>query len=43
MHGDIPPLWQYTFMMWCSVKAQGQQLQYYLYFSVTLLGYKIKN
>jgi hypothetical protein len=25
MHGAIPPLTQYAFMAWCSVKAQGQQ------------------
>jgi hypothetical protein len=24
MRGDIPPLPQYVFMAWCSVKAQGQ-------------------
>jgi hypothetical protein len=24
MSGDIPPLPQYAFMAWCSVKAQGQ-------------------
>jgi len=24
MRGDIPPLPQYAFMAWCSVKAQGQ-------------------
>jgi len=24
MSGAIPPLPQYAFMMWCSVKAQGQ-------------------
>jgi len=24
MHGAIPPLPQYAFMAWCSVKAQGQ-------------------
>jgi hypothetical protein len=30
MSGAIPPLPQYTFMAWCSVKAQGQ-LYLYLY------------
>jgi hypothetical protein len=30
MSGAIPPLPQYAFMAWCSVKAQGQL---YLYFS----------
>jgi hypothetical protein len=24
MRGAIPPILQYTFMAWCSVKAQGQ-------------------
>jgi hypothetical protein len=24
MHGAVPPLLQYVFMAWCSVKAQGQ-------------------
>jgi hypothetical protein len=28
MSGAIPPLPQYTFMAWCSVKAQGLQLYY---------------
>jgi hypothetical protein len=26
MNGAIPPLPQYSFMAWCSVKAQGQLL-----------------
>jgi hypothetical protein len=30
MSGAIPPLLQYAFMAWCSVKAQGQ-LYLYLY------------
>jgi hypothetical protein len=30
MPGAIPPLPQYNFMAWCSVKAQGQ-LYLYLY------------
>jgi hypothetical protein len=30
MSGAIPPLPQYAFMVWCSVKAQGQL---YLYFT----------
>jgi hypothetical protein len=30
MRGDIPSLPQYTFMAWCSVKAQGK-LYLYLY------------
>jgi hypothetical protein len=30
MHGAIPPLPQYAFMAWCSVKAQGQ-LYFYRY------------
>jgi hypothetical protein len=29
MSGAIPPLSQYAFMAWCSVKAQGQ-LYFYL-------------
>jgi hypothetical protein len=32
MSGAIPPLPQYAFMAWCSVKAQGQL---YLYFYST--------
>jgi hypothetical protein len=32
MSGAIPPLPQYAFMAWCSVKAQGQL---YLYFILT--------
>jgi hypothetical protein len=35
MSGAIPPLLQYVFMAWCSVKAQGQ-LYLYLYLSMTL-------
>jgi hypothetical protein len=31
MSGTIPPLPQYAFMAWCSVKAQGQL---YLYLSL---------
>jgi hypothetical protein len=30
MHGDIPPLFQYSFMAWYSVKAQGQLYTYIL-------------
>jgi hypothetical protein len=30
MSGAIPPLPQYTFMVWCSVKAQGQLYLYLL-------------
>jgi hypothetical protein len=30
MRGTIPPILQYAFIAWCSVKAQGQ-----LYFSFT--------
>jgi len=30
MSGAIPPLPQYAFMSWCSVKVQGQ-LTFYLY------------
>jgi hypothetical protein len=36
MSGAIPPLPQYAFMAWCSVKAQGQLYLYlylYLYFT----------
>jgi hypothetical protein len=33
MSGVIPPLPQYAFMAWCSVKAQGQ-LYLYLYMNV---------
>jgi hypothetical protein len=29
MHGTIPPLLQYAFMAWCSVKAQEQLLPYH--------------
>jgi len=28
MHGTIPPLLQYGFMLWCSVKAEGQLYLY---------------
>jgi hypothetical protein len=46
MHGAIPPLPQYAFMVWCSVKTQGQlyiyiqMLVYYceLHFEVANLG-----
>jgi hypothetical protein len=31
MSGAIPPLPQYAFMAWCSVKAQGQLYLYLLY------------
>jgi hypothetical protein len=31
MSGDIPPLPNYTFMTWCSVKVQGQLYLFYLY------------
>jgi hypothetical protein len=32
MSGAIPPIHQYAFMAWCSVKAQGQIYLYiYLY------------
>jgi hypothetical protein len=37
MHGAIPPLSQYAFMAWCSVKAQGQ---FYLYILPLLTSYK---
>jgi len=33
MRGAIPPLSQYTFITWCSVKAQGQ-----LYLHLTFRG-----
>jgi hypothetical protein len=36
MSGAIPPLPQYAFMAWCSVKAQGQ-LYFYLFNSAVLL------
>jgi hypothetical protein len=38
MSGAIPPLPQYDFMVWCSVKAQGQL---YL-FTLRLLPFKFK-
>jgi hypothetical protein len=28
MLGDIPPLFQYTFMAWCSVKKKAQEQLY---------------
>jgi hypothetical protein len=31
MRGDIPPLPQYAFMAWCSLKAQGQILPFTFY------------
>jgi hypothetical protein len=32
MHGDMPPLPQYVFMAWCSVKAEGElHLHVYLF------------
>jgi hypothetical protein len=34
MHGAIPPLLQYAFMVWCSVKAQGH---FYLTFYFTFI------
>jgi hypothetical protein len=37
MRGAIPPLRQYAFMGWCSVKAQGQ-LYLYLQFYLTPAG-----
>jgi hypothetical protein len=39
MIGAIPPLSQYAFMAWCSVKAQGQL---YLYLTVFFLLKDIK-
>jgi len=33
MSGSMPPLLQYAFMAWCSVKAQGQL---YLYLTGTI-------
>jgi hypothetical protein len=36
MSGAIPPLSQYAFMAWCSVKAQGQ-----LYLT-TILDFRIR-
>jgi len=38
MSGVIPPLPQYAFIAWCSVKAQGQ-----LYHNLTLKSDKINN
>jgi hypothetical protein len=35
MGGAIPPLPQYAFMAWCSVKARGQL---YLYLRISNLG-----
>jgi hypothetical protein len=34
MHGALPPLCQYAFLPWCSVKAQGQ-----LYFTLLYPSY----
>jgi hypothetical protein len=39
MSGAIPPLPQYAFMAWCSVKEQGQL---YLYIYLYLYVYNIK-
>jgi hypothetical protein len=38
MFGAIPSFPQYTFMAWCSVKAQGQ-LYFYLYLSLMSLSW----
>jgi hypothetical protein len=38
MSGAIPPLPQYPFMAWCSVKAQGQL---YLYLYVQCITYYV--
>jgi hypothetical protein len=35
MRGAIPPLSQYAFMVWCSIKAQGQL---YLHLYVVCMG-----
>jgi hypothetical protein len=40
MSGTIPPLPQYAFMTWCSVKAQGQ-LYLYLYWMGTIIRPKL--
>jgi len=37
MCGAIPPLLQYAFIVWCSVKAQGQLYVYLLSYSLSLL------
>jgi hypothetical protein len=39
MSGAIPPLPQYGFMAWCSVKAQGQ-IYFYLY--VLILSFHLR-
>jgi hypothetical protein len=38
MSGVIHPLPQYAFMVWCSVKAQGQ---FYIYLSPETFGYTL--
>jgi hypothetical protein len=38
MSGAIPPLPQYAFMAWCSVKTQGQ-LDLFLLFALQTQGY----
>jgi hypothetical protein len=38
MSGAIPPLPQYDFMAWCSVKAQ-EHLYFYLYCQDTLISH----
>jgi len=38
MRGAIPPLPQYAFMVWCSVKAQGQL---YLHLMIVSLDFGI--
>jgi hypothetical protein len=37
MRGDIPPLPQYTFTAWCSVKAQ-RQIYLYMYLYLYLIS-----
>jgi hypothetical protein len=34
MRGAIPPLPQYVFMAWCSVKTQGQIYPYIIHYRV---------
>jgi hypothetical protein len=39
MSGAIPPLSRYAFMVWCSVKAQGQPvIQRLVYFSCSKIN-----
>jgi hypothetical protein len=39
MHGAIPPLFQYAFMAWCSVKVHGQLYLYLNCSKLTAVSY----